>query len=238
MRTRTWCLAAAVICAPVSRLTAQGQSAVVGYLTLLSTPAGGVSPIIKQWMLPDPAQHVGIESQWGHLSADGGSLNSFVIGAALPIAAGRADVGLSAGYQKASCDAGDCSGNFLASAGVEGRVVQSRMGQATFTVGLSGKIGFAKPTGVTLWTASTNVPLSLAVGKQDGVQFVPFLSPGFGWGSVREGGNSESGTRFMLGGGLGIIGRSSGVGLTLGAQKIFVEGGKVVFGAGLSLSRR
>ncbi|MDQ2766478.1 MAG: hypothetical protein M3Y30_04910, partial [Gemmatimonadota bacterium] len=87
------------------------------------------------------------------------------------------------------------------------------------------------------WTASTSAPLSLAIGRHSGIQLVPFVSPGFGWGHISGGGESASGSRFMLGGGLGIVGISSGVGLTLGAQKIFVDGGKTVFGAGITLSK-
>src|SRR4051812_22898316 len=113
MRMRTWCLVAAVICAPVSRSAAQSESAAVGYLSLLSTPTGGLSPTVKQWMLPDPARGVAIESGWGHLSTNGVSLDALTIGAAIPIAAGRADFGLVAGYQRASCDPDSCSGHFL-----------------------------------------------------------------------------------------------------------------------------
>ncbi|MDQ2766220.1 MAG: hypothetical protein M3Y30_03590, partial [Gemmatimonadota bacterium] len=146
MRTRTWCLAAVVISALVSRLTAQSPSAAIGYLTLISTPAGAMTPVTKQWMLPQSSTGVSIETQWGHMSGDGGSLDGFTIGAAFPIAAGRADVGLSAGFQKPSCDAYDCNGHFIASAGVEGRVIQLAMASATLTLGLCGWVGFAKPT--------------------------------------------------------------------------------------------
>jgi len=237
MRMRTWCFGAAVICAPASALNAQSPSAAIGYLTLISTPAGAMAPVVKQWMLPEPSRGVSIETQWGHVSGAGGSLDAFTVGAALPLADGRAAVDLSAGLQKPSCDRFDCNGHFLASAGVEGRIIQAESGLATFTLGLSGRIGFAKPTGVTLWTASSSAPLSLTFGKQGGVQFVPFVSPGFGWGRISGGGRAESGTRFMLGGGFGVVGTSSGVGVTLGAQKIFVDGGKTVFGAGITLSR-
>jgi hypothetical protein len=76
------------------------------------------------------------------------------------------------------------------------------------------------------------------MGSPTGVQIVPFVSPGFGWGRVSEGGDSESGTRFVLGGGVGIVSSNSGLGLTLGAQKVFIDGGKLVFGAGLTWARR
>lgn len=238
MRTRTWCLAAAVICAPVSRIAAQNDAASAGYVALIMTPTGGVSPVIKPWMLTDPSTRVGLETQWGHVFGNGGSLNSFTIGAILPFASGRGDVGLSSGYLKASCDVGNCSGFFLASAAVEGRVIQSSIGHGTFTLGLSGRVGFSKPSGATVWSASASVPFSIALGNRAGLQVVPFVSPGLGWGSINEGGSSTSGERFLLGGGIGVVSSKSGVGLTVGVQKIFISGGRTVFGAGFTVSPR
>jgi hypothetical protein len=156
----------------------------------------------------------------------------------MPLAAGHADVGLSGGYLKPSCDAGSCNGYAVASAVVEGRVFQTHTDAATFTVGLSGRVGFAKPSDATVWSAAASVPLSLAMGSPKGIQFVPFVSPGFGWGRVGSGNDSGSGTRFMLGGGVGVISTNSGVGVTVGAQKVLIDGGKIVFGAGLTWSRR
>ena len=237
MRTLMWCLSAVMIGAPASRVLGQGGS-VAGYIALVSTPTAGVPPVVKQWMLADPAHGVGTETQWGHVSGNGGSLDTFVSGVTLPLAEGRADVGLSAGYLQASCGQGDCTGFAVASGVVEGRVLQSQAGNATFMLGLSGRIGFAKPGDGTAWSASASAPLSMAMGSPTGVQIVPFVSPGFGWGRVSEGGDSESGTRFVLGGGVGIVSSNSGLGLTLGAHKVFIDGGKLVFGAGLTWARR
>ncbi len=238
MRTLMWCLAAVVIGAPASRVLGQAGNGAAGYIALVSTPTAGVPQVVKQWMLADPAHGVGVESQWGHVSGNGGSLDTFLSGVTLPLAEGRADVGFSAGYLKPSCDQGDCAGFAVASGVVEGRVLQSQAGSATFVLGLSGRIGFAKPNDGTAWSASASAPLSMAMGSPTGVQFVPFVSPGFGWGHISEGSDSESGTRFMLGGGVGIVSSNSGLGFTLGAQKVFIDGGKLVFGAGVTWARR
>jgi hypothetical protein len=238
MRTLMWCLAAVIIGAPASRVLGQSGNDAIGYIALVSTPTAGVPPVVKQWMLADPAHGVGVESQWGHVSGNGGSVDTFLSGVTLPLAEGRADVGFSAGYLKPTCDLGDCAGYAVASGVVEGRVLQSQAGSATFVLGLSGRIGFAKPSDATTWSASASAPLSLAMGSATGVQFVPFVSPGFGWGHISEGSDSESGTRFMLGGGVGIVSMNSGLGFTLGAQKVFIDGGKLVFGAGVTWARR
>jgi len=154
MRTLMWCLAAVMIGAPASRVLGQGGNGAAGYIALVSTPTAGVPPVAKQWMLADPAHGVGVETQWGHVSGNGGSLDTFVSGVTLPLAEGRADVGFSAGYVQPSCDQGDCAGYAVASGVVEGRVLQSQAGSASFVLGLSGRIGFAKPSDATAWSAS------------------------------------------------------------------------------------
>ena len=238
MRTLMRCLAALLVCAPSSIALGQSDGSSTGYLALVTTPTAALSPVAKQWMLPDPAQGFGIETQWGHVSGNGGSINTFTSGINLPLAAGRADVGFSAGTLRVSCDAGDCGDYFVASSVIEGRVLQSQMGGASFALGLSGRLGFAKPSDATVWSAAASVPLSLAVNIQPEFQFVTFVAPGFGWGHISEGSGSQSGTRFMLGGGVGVISSTSGVGLTIGVQKVFISGGKLVVGAGLTWTRR
>jgi hypothetical protein len=49
-----------------------------------------------------------------------------------------------------------------------------------------------------------------------------------------DGFDSQSGTRFVLGGGIGIVNVAPGMSMSLGAQKTFIEDGKIVFGAGIS----
>ena len=187
-------------------------------------------------MLSEPLAGIGADVQWGHMSGDGGSLNTFTGGVTLPIAAGHGDVGISAGYFKPSCDVGSCDGNFVAGGVVEGRVLQSQMQSATFTLGLSGHVGFAKPSGGTIWSASAGAPISLALGSKTGLQVVPFITPSYGWGRASGGGASESGSRLMVGGGIGLLSASSGFGFNVGVQKVFIDGGKTVFGAGFSWS--
>ena len=70
------------------------------------------------------------------------------------------------------------------SSGVDGRVLHARAGDATVTLGLSGQVGFASPSEGGRWSLWGNAPLSIAMGPESGVQFVPFVSPGLGWGRV------------------------------------------------------
>jgi hypothetical protein len=236
MRTFTRLLVLMAMVAAVRAAHAQSEGAAVAYVALLFTPTGGVSPVAKQWMLSDPRTGIGADVQWGHISGNGASFNTVTGGVTIPFAAGRADIGLSTGYFKPSCDAGSCDGNLVAGGVVEGRLLQSRVQSATFALGVSGRVGFAKPSGETVWSAAGGMPLSLAIGNRAGLQVVPFVTPGFGWGRASGGGNSVSGTRLMIGGGVGVLSSSSGLGFNVGAQKVFINGGKPVFGAGFSWS--
>ena len=238
MRALTMCLTAAAIAGLSSTATAQGNGA-AAYIALVGTPTAGVTPAARRWMTTDASRGVGIDAQWGHVSGNGGSLDTFTGGVVVPVAEGRADFGLSAGYFKPTCDVGTCDGNLVASGVFEGRVLQSQGEHTTLTLGLSQRIGFAKPSGGTAWSASTSVPLSIAIGTNGtGIMFVPFISPGLGWGSLSGGGESASGERFMLGGGIGVMSATSGVGFNLGLQKVFISGGKTVLGAGITWTTR
>jgi hypothetical protein len=49
--------------------------------------------------------------------------------------------------------------------------------------------------------------------------------------------DAESGTRFMLGGGIGMLFASSGLGVDVGFQRVFIEDGDTLVGIGVSYRR-
>jgi hypothetical protein len=107
-------------------------------------------------------------------------------------------------------------------------------------VGLNGEFGYSKPSGATLLAGSVGLPLSLiSRGSRNEMHIVPFLTPAFGFGDFNpDGGDSGSGSKFMLGGGLGIFNPTSSVALNLAFQHVFVDGGQTEFGLGLVLGGR
>jgi hypothetical protein len=240
MRIRTMFLAAAMmIWSSASSVIAQNTSSSAAYLALISTPAGGVPPMAKSWMLADPAIVPGVQAEaiWGHLSGTHEGLDTFTAVASTSFASGAAAVELSFGLLLASCDSLVCGGYFMASSGVDGRVFHAHAGDATVTLGLGGHVGLATPSDAEHWSLWANAPLSVAIGPEGGMQFVPFVSPGLGWGYVDREASSRSGVRFLLGGGVAALNARSGRGVTLSAQKVFIDGGKFVFGAGLTWSK-
>ena len=100
-------------------------------------------------------------------------------------------------------------------------------------------------------TLATGVGLPVGlVARSGGVTVIPHIQPRLAWGRTSVefpglgdivGGTDdefeESDVRFMLGGGVGLE-FASGLGLHFGVQKVFVEDGKLAFGAGLSWAMR
>jgi hypothetical protein len=229
----------AVSFARVSKASAQGDDSGVGYVSLVTTPSAGVSPLVRQWMLSDPRSKTSFDAQWGHFSGIGADFNMFTGGVTFPVKSGKADFGLSAGYDKLSC--AGCGGFFVAGAVYEGSLKQSAGTGSTFTLGLSGRLGYARSNfsdgAASFWSASVGLPLSFAFGQGDATRIVPFLTPAFGAGHVGAG-LDETGVRFLVGGGIGIVNQPAGIGVTVGAQRVIISGGKIVFGLGLSLIPR
>jgi len=225
--------------AQVRSARAQGDDSGIGYFALIFTPPGGIAPVARQWMLSDPSTKISFDANWGHLPVDNSSINMFTGGVTFPTDSGKADFGLSAGYGMLNCSG--CFGTFVLGAEYEGRVMQSSGTNGTFTLGLDGRLGLGRTSlsggATTYLSASAGMPLSLAFGRGDAMRIVPFLTPAVGIGHV---GSSlgETGVRLLVGGGVGILSQPSGIGATLGVQRVLIDGGKFLFGLGVSLIRR
>jgi hypothetical protein len=108
-------------------------------------------------------------------------------------------------------------------------------------VGLEGNAGFGRvkddETSVTLnaMSAGARVPFSATLSS-DAVTFVPYLAPGGFFGRLSSEGESESGFRMTLNGGVR-LGFSNGVAVDVGVQRIFIDDAETLFGVGLSLAR-
>src|SRR5438046_2396643 len=73
-----------------------------------------------------------------------------------------------------------------------------------FTLSARGDFGWANPQDLGLLSFSASAPLALVL-KSGSMTWAPFVTPGFGWGRMSPtGAASISGSRFMMGGGLGM----------------------------------
>lgn len=142
----------------------------------------------------------------------------------------------------------------------------TRLGETPFesgsrlTFGLNGELGYGRPRNTSfndgaLVSGAVGIPIGLVPGTRarNAMRIVPFVTPGFGFGEIRGGARAtvvtpegtielrsdeQSGTRFMLGGGLGFYNRASTVSFTIGFQYVSIEDAKPQFGVALTLGGR
>ena len=211
-------------------IRAQSIGDVAAYGAMVSTPVAALSPIVLPYMTGTEQRGLGFAAKYGRLSlGDFGSANTLVADFTGPM--GKGSWGLEAGYLETTCEG--CEGNVMAGLHLEAPLVAAGSKTGTlFTLGMQGTIGFAKPTDGTAWAAGVTMPvaLSMTAGR---IQIVPFVSPGIGVGLVSADG-SHSGYRFDVGGGVGVTNVAPGLGITVGAQKVLIDGGRTVFGLGVS----
>jgi len=225
--------------------SAQAQGPSVGdlaaYVALSATPVGAMTPVVSSAMLGRTAQGYSIAGQYGHLSDNGAGFNSFGATVSMPLSG--ISVGGSFGFLSPSGNTGLKSNMMLglnAESNLGAWALTDGKNANLFTLGLRGDFGYANPddgagSNATALSLSAGAPVALVLKNGD-MTFAPFVTPGFGWGRVGENGASESGTRFMMGAGLGLTHRN-GWGVSVGMQKIFIDQSKSVFGLNVSYGR-
>jgi hypothetical protein len=218
---------------PTGRAIAQDVSDAVAYVALIATPPGAFAPLVTKTMLGDGRHGTDFVFRYGRGDLGVAETNNLAL--TWTNGSARGSFGFTVGYWSPDCD--DCDGNVLAGLGGDVRLLSGAVGAApsamVLTVGLSGELGFAKPEDGMIWSTTFGIPVTLVAGSTiSGTRIAPFLTPGFGWGRISGDGESESGTRAMLGSGLAIKGRS--IGATFGFQKVFIDEGETTFGVNVS----
>jgi hypothetical protein len=223
---------------------AQGPSVgdIAGYVALSTTPVGAMTPVVSSAMLGRIAKGYSVTGQYGHVSDDALGFNSF--GASISMPLSGISLGGSLGFISPSADGS--KSNLMLGANAETNLGAWALGAGKnanlFTLSARGDLGWANPddgTGtdnsITALSFSAGAPLALVLKNGD-MTWAPFVTPGLGWGRLSATGASESGTRFMMGAGLGMTHRN-GWGVSVGMQKVFIENGKTVFGLNLSYGK-
>jgi len=162
----------------------------------------------------------------------------------------------------------DCRSGYMGGASWFMPLVRAPVGaseRAAITVGVDGAIGastfdayefavddsanpepLAVGAGASVRSAAIGFPLALPV-RSGGITIIPHMTPRYTFGRVSvkftdsvlgTEDDTQSGTRFMLGGGIGILFASSGVGVDVGFQHVFIEDMVSLVGVGVSYRRR
>jgi hypothetical protein len=171
------------------------------------------------------------------------SINSGGLTAILPLKTGST-FSITGGFFAPTCE--DCDRGLMLSVGADTKLGEATIGSARdgsrLIFSLNGELGYGRPSGATfsdgsLVSGAIGIPISLvpANRSRDALRIVPFITPAFGFGGIRSSDrvvvtlpngdvrvddDALSGTRFMIGGGVGIFNRSSTVALNIGFQYV------------------
>ena len=220
-------------------VAAQSVGDAAAYFALISTPQGAVPPILSEPMLGRVLRSMDIALRYGYVGLTGASLKSYDARLGFPLGT-QAAFGVNAGYQDVSCS-GACDGHVMLGANVEGRLTSTTIGSgadaAKLTIGLSGEAGLGRRSDVTAVSFTAGLPIALIAGTST-TRIAPFLTPAIGLGHASIAGDSQTGERFLLGGGVAVESLTSGIGANIGFQKIFINRGKTMVGVTVILRPR
>jgi hypothetical protein len=219
--------AVAMIVAVSASSTAQSLGDRFAYSAILRTPVGAVptSPVIG-------TAHPGSTSwsaYYGLVPSEGTSPSTRHMVASYSMGAMGGRTTLSGGLN-------ECAG--CRSAGVEvGADWLTTTRQNEFTLGFRPAVGYARNDGVNAWAAALSVPIAWTPAGVTGFRISPFVEPGLGVGGMWESG-SQTGSRLMTSGGLVFSSTNSPLAVTTGARKVFLDGGRTIYGLGVTWGNR
>lgn len=214
-----------------SSASAQSEGDFAAYFAISVTPVGALPLMARSTMFDESPAPASFTARYGSQE----DLHNFGIGGDFRAGrSGRASLTLGV----VTCDG--CEGTFMVGADFIAPLVRSAVGTGatspSLTVAINPSVGFSSPMegdGAAV-AAGVGLPIAVAMGEAGG-QVAAFLSPGIAFGQVSGSGESVSGTRPMLGGGIGLrLGKAT---ISGSAQKIFIEEGSVQYGLGIAVSR-
>jgi hypothetical protein len=216
----------------VNPVQAQDEGDVTAYFALSFTSTGGLVPLPTAARMGETGSAMSL--RYGQISFDDDdALHN--VGVSGDFRAGTGRLGITGGAVVCSgCDP------LIMLGGDWTTPLSQRVSQAgTFAVGLTTAAGVGIPTsddaeGVLL-SASLGLPVSMIAGEPGALRVIPYITPAVGFGAA-TGDGGDNGVRPMLGGGIGIV-AASGLGVSVGFQKVFIEGGEAVIGLAVTFGR-
>jgi len=232
-------LAGLAVCAVAICPAARGQDASdsAAYRALTQTPAGALEPLFDVSVTGERARSTNVEVRYGIMSFDSHEYtHDFGVSVNVPL--GSASVSATGGYYWPNCTDNACNSHIMASLGVAQNLVAVPIGRgdqrATFDVGLSAQLGYAKPSDTTLVSGSLSLPVSLVPAPR-GLRLVPYVAPGVGVGLVSPDSGTEAGLQFMFAAGVGVLARGFTANVAL--SRVFLKGGNWLVGVGIAIGR-
>jgi hypothetical protein len=225
-------LAAAFVAGPMSAASSQTIDERATYFALTRTPVGALAPILTNTLVERLQNGASLVLRYGNLASGdfNNTAHTFAVTGILPAGLGSS-LSITAGTITTDCSG--CNPELMLGVGGDIRLMGRTMGTTAtsplFTISLDGELGYGNRDPGTYFTGYVGAPIAL-VQRGTGMQFVPFITPGFGLAQTSVSGSSSSGSGLMLGGGLGIYNTESSLIVNVGIQHQFMTGARNAIG--------
>ncbi|HET9425121.1 MAG TPA: hypothetical protein VFO55_07115 [Gemmatimonadaceae bacterium] len=228
-------LVAALVAWPLSVAPGQTADEQLTYLTLSRTPVGAFAPMLTNTLINRLQNGASLALRYGNTASGDFNNTTHAIGVTGVMPAGLgATFTITGGVLATDCTG--CDPQLMLGVGGDIRLLGSTMGSTAssplFTVSLDGELGYSNRDPGSFFSGYVGVPVAL-VQRGTGMQFVPFLTPGFAFTQTSAGGVSNSGSGLMVGGGLGIYNTESSMIVNVGIQHQFMNGARNAIGINL-----
>jgi hypothetical protein len=239
-------LVAAAALARASTLVAQNSPGEVrAFAALRASHIGALTPLMTPAMVGRTLNGAQLGVRYG-LRDESGVRTQSIAGTALFGVGIQSSLMLTAGVSDADC--ANCSPAMLLGIGGDMRVYEGGDvvgGGSSLTLAVSGELGYAqlKPDEAFVLGIGAPITLSLSAGGREGMRVVPYFTPVFGIGQTSAPCPGfmvcdQSGTRWVLGGGIGIWNPMSSVSASIGINQVMLSGAKPVFGINVAFGGR
>lgn len=227
-----------LIAGPMTIAAAQSVDEQATYIAIVRTPIGALPPMLTNTLLNRLQNGASLAMRYGNLGRGdfNENTNAFAVTGVLPAGLGstlRVTGGVLLTDDSGVLGNNEPTGQLILGVGGDIRLVGATLGNTAtsplWTVSLDGELGYGKRNPGSFFSGYVGAPIAL-VQRGDGMQFVPFITPGFAFAQTSASGTSTSGSELMVGGGLGIYNMMSSVTINVATQHLFMRGGKSVFG--------
>lgn len=240
LHVRHFAVAGLLVAAPLHAQVSSDD--VSAYRALMLTPIGALPPIATSTIVGEVQSGAAFALRYGYYGG-GESLsshNNFGATAILPLGLGST-LSLTGGV-----GSGQGSNGLMLSAGADTRITEMPFGSGAdsrrLAIGVNGELGYGKPTGEHVIAGAVGLPFSLIPGRmaRDAMRIVPWVTPAFGFGNEKFDNFDQtfSGSRFMLGGGLGLYNPASSVAFSVGVQYVSIQNAQLQVGLNVVLGGR
>lgn len=217
------------------------------FIALRATHIGALTPMMTPAMISRRLNGAQLGIRYG-LRDEAGLRTQSVAGSGIIGVGMSSSVSLTAGVSDADCFG--CSPAMLLGFGGDVRVFEAGdafVSGSTLSIAVGGDLGYAqlKPGDASVLALGVSAPVTLVLGAtQEGMRIAPYFTPVFGIGSTSTGCPTnltpceESGTRWVLGGGIGVWNPLSSIAVSIGVNQVVFSSARPVLGVNVQIGGR